>query len=69
MNIYASSVALLWTTAMRLGRPRREVQEAERSAPNRRVGGCGEPRPWPCAPSGPPGVPGGPCEHCYFWSE
>jgi hypothetical protein len=69
MNIYASSVALLWTTAMRLGRPRGEVSEAERIAPNRRVGGCREPRPWPCALSGPPGVPGGPCERCYFWSE
>jgi hypothetical protein len=28
MNFYASSVALLWTTAMRLGRPRAEVREA-----------------------------------------
>jgi hypothetical protein len=68
MNFYASSVALLWTTAMRLGRPRTEVAEAERIAPNR-VGGRGEPRPWSCALSGPPGVPSGPCEHCYFWSE
>jgi hypothetical protein len=61
MNFYASSVALLWTTAMRLGRPRAE--------PNRPVGGRGEPRPWPRVPSGPPGVPSGPCERCYFWSE
>ena len=68
MNFYASSVALLWTTAMRLGRPRAEVSEAGRIALDR-VGGCGEPRPCPRALSGPPGLPGGPCERCYFWSE
>lgn len=68
MNFYASSVALLWTTAMRLGRPRTEVAEAERIAPNR-VGGRGELRRWPCALNGPPGVSSGPCERCYFWSE
>jgi hypothetical protein len=61
MNFYASSVALLWTTAMRLGHPRAE--------PNRQVGGRGEPRPCPRVLSGPPGVPSGPCERCYFWSE
>jgi hypothetical protein len=39
MNFYASSVALLWTTAMRLGTPRAEVREAdsaERIAASRR---------------------------------
>jgi hypothetical protein len=69
MNFYASSVALLWTTAMRLGGPRAEAPEAERIPPNRRVAGRGEPRPWPCARNGPPGLPDGPCKHCYFWSE
>ena len=68
MNFYASSVALLWTTAMRLGRPRAEVPEAERIAPNQRVGGRGE-RPCPRLLGGPPGLPSGPCERCYFWSE
>jgi hypothetical protein len=66
MNFYASSVALLWTTAMRLGGPRAEAPE--RIAPNRRVRGRGE-RPCPRVPIGPPGLPSGPCERCYFWSE
>jgi hypothetical protein len=69
MNFYASSVALLWTTAMRLDRPRAEVPEADRIAPNRPVGGRREPWPCPRVRSGPPGLPSGPCERCYFWSE
>jgi hypothetical protein len=53
MNFYASSVALLWTTAMRLGNTRAEVRETDAAE---RVAASPRPRAAAAGISGNAGV-------------